>query len=378
MQINNKQLLTDPDICSEIFVYLGMAGFDTPRIEQILKANAHSVMAGGCVANTILNIRWGREKFPINDVDIFILKNGLNTTVLETLQSKPDTTEEYLQIASPKLYMVDRREDKDHSIDYVYMSLDNRFLWDDETLEKINFPKYVINSFDLNCVEVGVFWNGKSFELIWNDTFEKFLNTAKVEVTNVHSMVTLPRAVKKSMDLKAYIDLKEEFEIIWYGCNSRNLNKLTTEQIEKHKEQLSFDNIVRYMAVLEHSQPLHDEVYQSFFDTKLMGNRRDKIRLLRFFRNDKHPYFCNPHPFYKDTTLYLASLYNGTLEEFFGKNIEHISYYSFITSLSEIEKFHEEEGFIWPLIGKTVDESINFIREYYRKNIDLGKKSMIE
>lgn len=346
----------------EIFNHFEWCGFSRKEFKNILMENPHSVLAGGSVANSILNIVDKTNAYPVNDLDIFLLSTEKNKPVIDSFQSKPDTTEEYLQIISPKLYMVGREVRED--IDLVYMQLDYRYTWNDETLKEINFPLYVLNSFDLNCVEVGIFWNGENFELIWTREFEKFLETRKVEITNVHSMVTLPRAFKKAIDLQCHIDLREEFQMMWYGCNSRNLNKMTDEQREKHDVEISYAEVHDYLTVLEYSQPLHDEVYQLFFGTKLMGNRRDKIRLLRYFRNPNFTNFlCNSSPFYNEHLLYLSTFYEGELSKFFLPD-SYSAVHKNILIEKNVNDFIGKTGILWPLKGMTLSEANEFVTRF--------------
>lgn len=363
MTQENYKLLNDEDIVSEIFIYLGMFSFDIERIKTILKTENHAVMAGGSVANTLLNIQAGNLEYPVNDIDIFVLSSETRLKKsIEEVQSKPDTTKEYLQLASPKLYMVDRTVDEEEDIDLITMQLDLRYKWDEKTIDEINFPRYVLRSFDLNCVEVGIFWNGETFELIWSPEFEKFLETKKVEITNVHSMVTLPRALKKASDLNCFINIDEEFLIMWYGCNSRYLNPMTEEQERKHLKFLPA--ILEELAVLQRSQPLHDGVYQSFFETEIMGNRRDKIRLLRHFRNPlMKNFFCSPSMFYKHNVLYLSTFYNGDLSDFFGEDEDDTLINKVNARCGSLEKFLSDTNLYWLVKGITVTEANTFFRQ---------------
>lgn len=345
--------IRDPDMASEVFTYLGMDGFNVPALMGELQSRPNdAILAGGCVANTLLNILEGSPKYPVNDLDLFILDEApSNKLALESFQSKPATTDEYWQLASPKLYMVGR--DEGEEIDKVFMSLDHRL-----PSEIIDFPRYVLNSFDLNCVEVGIYSDGKSFKFIWNDTFEKFLETRKVEITNVHSEVTFLRAIKKSRDLNATINHKEEFEIVWYSCNSRYLNELTSEQKTKHQHLFTNFWIRERLAILRYSQPLHDEVYQSFFDTKLMGNRRDKIKILRYFRDENMKNFlCLPYIFQYEHVMYLSSLYDGDLETFFGRK-QHRS-----NMARTLDGQIRDTGVSWMFVGKTLSQSCGIIED---------------
>lgn len=172
-------------------------------------------LAGGSLANTVWNLVTGKNA-PINDLDIYHLKSlQQNLTDREItarqnfIKQEKVIFEDYtgLNIGYQRkgYYAIDKV-----SIDGIYNNIDYISSTEDRSI--------IIESFDINCCQIG--YDIDKDEFTWTKEFEFFLETGKLQLTNLtspaHSAI---RLVKKQSDLDC--ELSElELDIVSFSLKN--------------------------------------------------------------------------------------------------------------------------------------------------------------
>lgn len=165
-------------------------------------------LAGGAVANTLLNMQWG-GKFPVNDIDIFqvISVEELNSRMPHRYMRMGlfiDTykgVDLFTAVDSRRGYAVSktRRNGLLNLID-VQLRVDH---------QRFDNYKLLLEGFDLNCCQVGI--DLENEKLIYLPTFESFVKTMQLEVdhpcTPFHTAI---RMAKKKKELRCYCNFEVE------------------------------------------------------------------------------------------------------------------------------------------------------------------------
>jgi hypothetical protein len=163
-------------------------------------------LAGGSIANTMWEIVSG-NKAALNDIDIF-LHQGNNFK-----KNKPEKSFEIKKFETVFF------EDYQQLSFYARVSESESFSILESTKDGIlNFvkyeskcqsPKIIIDSFDINCTQIG--YSIEEDKFYWTEDFAEFLKTGELKITNLntpaHSAI---RIVKKKKDLNAKLN---HFEI---------------------------------------------------------------------------------------------------------------------------------------------------------------------
>jgi hypothetical protein len=161
-------------------------------------------LAGGAIANLIWEFVSG-NKAVINDIDIFSFEGERRldkTNRLYEFEKKEaiyyddsygginwrNKVNEYYEISESRI------NGKINEISYVSNTSD---------------PNLIIESFDLNCVQIG--YSIEEDKFYWTKNFERFLKSGKLKLVNLITPAhTALRIVKKSKELNASFD---QFEI---------------------------------------------------------------------------------------------------------------------------------------------------------------------
>ena len=163
-------------------------------------------IAGGSLANTIWELVSGKEAV-INDIDVFILRNVINTfnhhdrKSLYRFKKEEKTYHEdysgitFSQKSTKSFYLVVTSE-REGIFNYVE--------YDSNRTE----PQFILESFDLNCVGVG--YSIEEDKFYWTDTFKDFLKCGKIKVANGQTPShTAIRIGSKEIELGAKVDEEE-------------------------------------------------------------------------------------------------------------------------------------------------------------------------
>lgn len=182
---------------------LARKAIDKLRSDYDLPSNGF--LAGGSIANLIWEFASG-NKAVINDIDIFLLKDDKKRLNREN-----------------RLYQYENKETIYYDDSYGGINYRNKVneyyeISESVTIGKINEiyyisntndPNLIIDSFDLNCVQIGYLIETDTF--YWTKDFESFINTGDIKVVNlITPSHTSLRLVKKADELKATYD---EFEL---------------------------------------------------------------------------------------------------------------------------------------------------------------------
>ena len=174
------------------------------RIKEKWGLPIRGFLAGGALANIVWEIVSG-NKAVVNDIDIFNFI-GLE----EKLEREKDSLFNY-QEKDEKYYedytgmcfntytkafysiVESKKEDMFNYIDYK---------------SNTNDPSLIIKSFDINATRIG--YDIESDKIYWTPEFEYFLNTGKLQVSNLMTPShTSIRIVKKSIELNTQLDYFE-------------------------------------------------------------------------------------------------------------------------------------------------------------------------
>jgi hypothetical protein len=253
------------------------------------------ILAGGSVANAIISI-WKQKQYPINDFDIFVNHNSVDYLDFRNSDSIATVTDDtsYPAQMTSRLHIMKRETFGE--CDFISVAVTDEH----KNLREPNnelFYTTVLNSFDLNCVQAGIYWDHNRLEYVLTTTpeFDRFLQRNKVEVVNVHSNVTFLRMLKKADELQSAIDVMEELQVIRVSCNPANLNELTEEQAIKHVRYLEelprmkrkvlsgIDRTVKEDRSAFVPEGIFQAIYDSFADLGKLNKRPLKIKIVRAY-----------------------------------------------------------------------------------------------
>ena len=172
-------------------------------------------LSGGSIANVIWEKISG-NKATINDIDIYILDRILNNVEEEEFRKKQSY----------------KRKEKIIYEDYTGICVGSRLtsfyliekVSNEGILNLINYsassnnPQIIIDSFDINCCQVG--YDISTDKFYWTKDFEEFLKTGEVRLINLSSPShSAMRLVKKQIDLNAKLP-ELELDIIAYALEN--------------------------------------------------------------------------------------------------------------------------------------------------------------
>lgn len=163
-------------------------------------------IAGGSIANLVWEFKSG-NKAVINDIDVFVFEKEVEYSEESVREKKYNYInkdvkyyEDYSGLnftsIAKEYYTIDRSE-RDDIFNYIYYQANTRDF------------NLIINSFDLNCVQIGYSIEEDKFYCTKN--FENFIDTGEIEVVNLMTPShTAIRITKKKKELNASV---RDFEI---------------------------------------------------------------------------------------------------------------------------------------------------------------------
>lgn len=184
------------------------------RLKAEYKLPTEGFLAGGSLANTIWELRTGKKAI-INDIDIFKLSNIVNLSegqIKREKHSKFTFTKAEVDFVNNPRYGHVLYQNK-FDVYYRINSADRSDLLNLISYES-NSNKYdiIIESFDLNCTQIG--YDLAEDRFIWSPHFEEFIETGELKVVNANTPAhTSIRLIKKSKDLQVEYD-KSEFDLL--------------------------------------------------------------------------------------------------------------------------------------------------------------------
>ena len=208
-------------------------------------------IAGGSIANIIWELVSGKEAI-VNDIDVFIFRNKINKfenkfeNNKDLYRYKEDSVKAYEDYTGINWSTYTKNF-------YSIISSERNGIFN--TIEydsNVEDPRFIIDSFDINCTAVGYSIDNDKF--YWTKDFEKFLNTGELKIvsltTPAHSAI---RIIKKSDELDCEVD-EFEFKILSYvldnyyfsDISKRKFKDRYYEVYEKYSDKLNnYFNIVR-------------------------------------------------------------------------------------------------------------------------------------
>jgi len=199
-------------------------------------------LSGGSLANLVWEKISGNKAI-INDIDIYHLNSIIDKADEEELRQKQNY----------------QKKDKIVYEDYAGISI-NVKLSSFYIIEKVSTtgilneieyksntedPQIIIESFDINCCQIG--YDLETDKFYWTKEFEEFLNTGEIRLVNLSSPAhSAMRLVKKQIDLNAKLP-EVELDIIAYTLYNGSFLDTT-----KHRfKQRYADMFEKYMSGLE-------------------------------------------------------------------------------------------------------------------------------
>ena len=266
-------ILKDKDIVSKVL----------NKLNELCVIPDNGFLAGGAVANTLLSMKYG-DKYPINDLDIFIESEEKEDPFdMEYRSSMAPTRTQELTILSG---YYEGELSYDHGSNYRILEVERDGLLNWITISRVSDRSnlrnysYILNGFDFNCCQVGI--DLKTNELYYTEEFEEFLNTKQLDVTAIYTPAhTAIRLFKKKKELNCYCDVEKCMELL-----SQPLIRETRVRLHSRYFGTYFSHKYKSMF-LEHYgdiKPFFSMV--SFFDDKkemwgVSNNNHNRVSLDR-------------------------------------------------------------------------------------------------
>jgi hypothetical protein len=267
-------ILKDKDIVSKVL----------NKLNELCVIPDNGFLAGGAVANTLLSMKYD-DKYPINDLDIFIESEEKEDPFdMEYRSSMAPTRTQELTILSG---YYEGELSYDHGSNYRILEVERDGLLNWITISRVSDRSnlrnysYILNGFDFNCCQVGI--DLKTNELYYTEEFEEFLNTKQLDVTAIYTPAhTAIRLFKKKKELNCYCDVEKCMELL-----SQPLIRETRVRLHSRYFGTYFSHKYKSMF-LEHYgdiKPFFSMV--SFFDDKkemwdVSNNNNTRVSLDRY------------------------------------------------------------------------------------------------
>lgn len=210
------------------------------KLKSLYDLPLSGFLTGGSLANLIWEEISG-VKAEINDIDIFIL-----TDVVDRYDDST-TFNTFKNVKHEKVIFEDYRGLNyryDSKITYLIEKSTNNGIFNEiEYSSTTSNPQIIIDSFDINCCQVG--FDIKEEKFYWTDEFLEFLKTGKLKITDMRSPAhTAIRLAKKMTQLNAKCD-EIEFDIIKYTLKHKHIIGLNRFRFkEKYKNDFEKYNSI--------------------------------------------------------------------------------------------------------------------------------------
>ena len=253
---------------------------------KLSKLPEKGFLAGGAVANYILEMEWGGS-YPINDLDIFI------ETEFQYASNTPDRSQELTIISGYDHFSLGYDYNTRYQIRNVEIDgLINTIYVNKYTNSISRDYMYIINSFDFNCCQVGI--DLETSTLIYTKNFEEFLRTKQLKVcapyTPPHTAI---RLFKKMDELKCYCDIESEMKLLsqpyhfdsvvynkrsfglFFGVKYKELYEKYKDKIEPYfklcnfyefKEKLWVKSIIIDKKLYDNQYPIPEIIPESYIE----------------------------------------------------------------------------------------------------------------
>jgi len=252
-----NNILEDKDIVAKIL----------NKLSKLCAIPNSGFLAGGAVANTLLNMKYGKD-YPINDLDIFI--EGNNTGVLHTPIRTNSLVIQEGYSGSEITY--------DHGSNYRIIEVSRDGLLNFITITKVDDRdnrrnyQYILNGFDFNCCQAGIDLSNN--QIYYTEEFEKFLNTQQLDITALYTPAhTAIRLFKKKDELGCYCNVEKCMELLsqpLIGDIRKYLNSKHFAFYFSHKYK---DMFMKYYSELKQ----YFKLIRFFDDKKYMWKIRNNI-----------------------------------------------------------------------------------------------------
>lgn len=220
-------------------------------------------LAGGAVSNMLMKYVW-EDKYPINDLDIFV--EGVN----KTLGSEPTTpirTNEL--IVEGDGYNVTKLS-YDHGSNYRILEVKRDGMLNTIKISRVsnrenrNDYQYILKGFDFNCCQVGIDLENNT--IFYTEGFENFLNNKQLEVTAIYTPAhTAIRLFKKLEELKCYCNVDECMELLSQPLILQNMIQLRQSHFGIYFSTKYKEMYIKYYGKLKEYFKM-----MKFFDHKKM------------------------------------------------------------------------------------------------------------
>ena len=178
------------------------------KLSKVSTIPNEGFLAGGAVANTLMNMKWGSE-YPINDLDIFVESEQNKEVFTPVRTNNLIVSSEYQGFALSYDHGSNYRildVERDGMLNWIYISK----VRDRENVKEYG---YILNGFDFNCCQVGIDLSNN--QLYYTPEFEEFLETKQLEITAIYTPAhTAIRLFKKIKDLQCYCNIDKCVELL--------------------------------------------------------------------------------------------------------------------------------------------------------------------
>ena len=219
---------------------------------EIIKDNwgipERGFIAGGSIANIIWELVSGKKAI-VNDIDVFLFRKKINK-----FENNRDSLYRYKEddIRAYEDYTGINWSTYTKNFYSIVSSERNGIFNTIEYDSNIEDPRFIIDSFDINCTAVGYSIDDDKF--YWTKDFEKFLNTGELKIVSLTTPShTAIRIIKKSDELDCKVD-EFEFKILSYvidnyyysDISKRMFKERYCDVYEKYSDKLNnYFDIVR-------------------------------------------------------------------------------------------------------------------------------------
>jgi hypothetical protein len=213
-------------------------------------------LTGGSLANLIWEKISGKEAI-INDLDIFMIESDDNFSFNDFIINSKERIifEDYSGI-SMNIYDKCRYAIKEVTRDGIFNFI--------KYSSNIKDPQIIIDSFDINCCQVG--YQIETDKFYWTKEFVEFLETGQLKLTTLstpaHSAI---RLAKKSIELGVCLPSSELqiIQIVLSGTTPSDLDRVRfkSKYVELFKK---YENLLSDKFILERDS-LHDERIKEYY-----------------------------------------------------------------------------------------------------------------
>ena len=333
-------------------------------------------IAGGSIANIVWELVSGK-KAVINDIDVFIFRNKINK-----FENNKDSLYRYKEdsVKAYEDYTGINWSTYTKNFYSIVSSERNGIFNTIEYDSNVEDPRFIIDSFDINCTAVGYSIDDDKF--YWTKDFEKFLNTGELKIvsltTPAHSAI---RIIKKSDELGCKVD-EFEFKILSYVVDNYHFSDISKRMFkeryydvyEKYSDKLnSYFNIVRCLddEMYIKSRFGSDDKLYKLVSTKYILENNSVDRSLEYW-NDEN---ISKIKTCKNFIFYIRNVYDNEYVKNIWKSYsfnseDYIDCQPTDIDLDLLKRLVENTRSINTLNGYTLSEQLNIIKTLFKEFSD--------